>query len=68
MIAPELTEDSIPRLRPLRKILNLNLDKFYVVAVENMFQTVRSASNEMRFLIWYLSHRLEFEGNGRCSG
>ncbi|KND00003.1 uncharacterized protein SPPG_04350 [Spizellomyces punctatus DAOM BR117] len=38
VLGPELTEESIPRLRPLRKVLNLNLDKFYVIAVENMFQ------------------------------
>ncbi|KAJ3169831.1 hypothetical protein HDU88_000470 [Geranomyces variabilis] len=37
ILKPEMSEESIPRLRPLRKILNLHPDQFYVVAIENVF-------------------------------
>ncbi|KAJ3146968.1 Kinetochore-associated protein 1 [Geranomyces michiganensis] len=37
ILRPEMSEESIPRLRPLRKILNLHPDQFYVVAIENVF-------------------------------
>ncbi|KAJ3186082.1 hypothetical protein HDU85_001000 [Gaertneriomyces sp. JEL0708] len=38
VIAAELTEESIPQLRHLRKVLSLNLDQFYVLALENMLR------------------------------
>ncbi|KAI8821507.1 rough deal protein C-terminal region-domain-containing protein [Fimicolochytrium jonesii] len=39
VLGPEMTEESIPRLRPLRRMLDLELDKFYVVAIENLFDS-----------------------------
>ncbi|KAJ3023527.1 Kinetochore-associated protein 1 [Thoreauomyces humboldtii] len=40
----EMAEDAIPRLRPLRKALDLNLDQFYVVAIDNMFISLAAAT------------------------
>ncbi|TPX60794.1 hypothetical protein PhCBS80983_g01508 [Powellomyces hirtus] len=48
VLSAEMSEESIPRLRPLRKTLSLDLDKFYVVAVDNMFHSQMASIEELR--------------------